>query len=1131
MAIDLRRPLTGLAAAAVLAVPAAAAAQPSCPFLVDGQGTVGVGGVTHTSIQAAVDDLPNPGPCVVTVRPGTYAEAVTLTDVNSLSTSAFEHILIVAENPADAAAADGGKTIVAPPAGTTGFLIERSKRLTLKSFDVRGGREAIVLRGLGGGNANQDVVLDGNDVHGAGAGSNQGAVTVGQGSARTWVVNNLIRDNAGNGILVEGSGAPGDDTVYIVNNTVLRNGWNGMRVTRKRLVYLVNNLIVGNGTAEVQGGGNNLNSGVASGRFGLFREGQGGQGVLEATELLFNVFYRNGEGHSSGVGGDIANVTQVFEDGGDTGNSTTFGNEHGSPAISGCVFTDCSAAHDLGEIFVDPAADLRLVSTSPAVDYGLDDLQHNGAQRVPVMDFEGQARPVDGDGDGTVRTDVGYDEAAPAQPAFRAIADCSPTTGIVPLDVRFRSRGEFPGGSIIRYRWDFQGDGTFDTNDPVPQDFLFTFEAPGVFGAVLEVTNNFGETATDTCTVTVSSAAPIATADADPSNGPAPLTVTFSGTGFESGGSIVRHSWDFDGDGVFDFETSEFDNPRPDSITFFVNHADCGTPDQLSFFLNGAPLGTASPTVGCVCNSLEPAFVVDDQAALTAAWNPSGGNVLRVTFGSSLAVGYIRAELSPGDTICLFDLVSGGTCTVRNMCNGFQFGGNFSAPVDNGTTTTIVEHTYVNPGVYPAVFQVTDGQNRTARASAASTSVRVGPPGTPVVRATGTPTSGDAPLAVGFGGSATDDGQIVLWEWDFDGDGVFDHSSAASAAVSHTYVDAGAFVAALRATDDQGLTSVDLIEVSVGLKATLTVPDDTFDPVVGEQVPINTSISAGAPVRLVVFDDQRRAVRTLVDELRPKGVYQDFWDGRDDAGNVLPQAPYFAVLEYQVAGETFRVDLSDSTGGLRYNPTRNTLPSVFRPFEDNLLTINFTIPANRGASEVLAFIGLFNVDVRFTTLLERVPLGVGTHTIHWDGRAPDGSAAEPPPGDSFLFGIFGFTLPDNAIMIQSAPVVSGVRVDPNYFDPSTPDFLTPDDPLAVVTYNLNKTADVELTVTNLQSGAVMRRQFVAGVAAGNGHTISWDGRAENGLFADKGDYRLTLRATDSVGNVSINRFALVRVFH
>ena len=46
----------------------------------------------------------------------------------------------------------------------------------------------------------------------------------------------------------------------------------------------------------------------------------------------------------------------------------------------------------------------------------------------------------------------------------------------------------------------------------------------------------------------------------------------------------------------------------------------------------------------------------------------------------------------------------------------------------------------------------------------------------------------------------------------------------------------------------------------------------------------------------------------------------------------------------------------------------------------------------------------------------------------------------------------------------------------------------------------------------------------------HGATIAWDGRVDGGLFADKGDYRLTLRAVDSTGSVSLNRFALVRVF-
>ena len=110
-------------------------------------------------------------------------------------------------------------------------------------------------------------------------------------------------------------------------------------------------------------------------------------------------------------------------------------------------------------------------------------------------------------------------------------------------------------------------------------------------------------------------------------------------------------------------------------------------------------------------------------------------------------------------------------------------------------------------------------------------------------------------------------------------------------------------------------------------------------------------------------------------------------------------------------------------------------------------------------------------------------------------------------------------------------MLSNVTVDPNFFDPSTPSFLSPARPTAVVTYSLDKLADVELTVTNLTTGVVLRRILQTNVAAGTGRTIIWDGHAEDGLFADRGDYRLTLRAVDSTGNVSINRYALVRVFY
>ncbi len=54
---------------------------------------------------------------------------------------------------------------------------------------------------------------------------------------------------------------------------------------------------------------------------------------------------------------------------------------------------------------------------------------------------------------------------------------------------------------------------------------------------------------------------------------------------------------------------------------------------------------------------------------------------------------------------------------------------------------------------------------------------------------------------------ATDfDGEIVLYEFDFDGDGTFDWNSTTPQLVSYTYYASGTYLPTLRVTDDDGYT-------------------------------------------------------------------------------------------------------------------------------------------------------------------------------------------------------------------------------------------------------------------------------------------------------------------------------------
>jgi hypothetical protein len=50
------------------------------------------------------------------------------------------------------------------------------------------------------------------------------------------------------------------------------------------------------------------------------------------------------------------------------------------------------------------------------------------------------------------------------------------------------------------------------------------------------------------------------------------------------------------------------------------------------------------------------------------------------------------------------------------------------------------------------------------------------------------------------------DGTIVRYEWDLDGDGIYEYSTTTPEVVSHTYNEAGGYAVSLRVTDDDGLT-------------------------------------------------------------------------------------------------------------------------------------------------------------------------------------------------------------------------------------------------------------------------------------------------------------------------------------
>ena len=595
---------------------------------------------------------------------------------------------------------------------------------------------------------------------------------------------------------------------------------------------------------------------------------------------------------------------------------------------------------------------------------------------------------------------------------FRALPEAFPRSGNAPLTVTFRTRGVYTGGQILRYRWDFDGDGTFDTNQPGAQDFTRTFTTVGVRQALLEVMNDKNQVTTATVTIDVTAVPPTVTAAVNPSNGPLPLTVNFTGSATRGTAPLAKYEWDYQGDGVVDFTS---------------------------------------------------------------------------------------------------------------------------------TTTATTSFVYTAAGTYNALLRVTDTAGLTGTARVTATAVRVGPPGSPTATITtpAAPLTRAAPATVSFNGTGTDaDGTIVRYEWDFNGDGVFDASSPSTAATSFTYASPGIFTAALRVTDNDGNTGVDTVDLTVTITSMLTMSTDTLRA--PATVNVQTTLSGTAVTTVFLRNKLGQTVRTLVNNVsRTAGSYTDPWDGNDDAGLPVPEGEYFAILQYLSSGGLpVVVDRTFTSGNQFYNPNWDLATTnggacsncPFSPFDDNFLQATFTLTQ---ASEVSVSIRGYDTVSEIAMLFERKPFGRGVpYTVVWEGTNALGQLVHPSgTGDSqFIFGMTAFTLPANAVFVERAPALSGVSMTPNYFDPATGDFLTPQSPAAAMSFTLSKPASVRLQVHRAGSNLLLRTIQTANLPAGAG-VVSWDGRTDSGMFVTKGDYRVGLTAIDSSGNQSIVRYALVRVFY
>ena len=346
-------------------------------------------------------------------------------------------------------------------------------------------------------------------------------------------------------------------------------------------------------------------------------------------------------------------------------------------------------------------------------------------------------------------------------------------------------------GTIVQYEWDFDGDGTYDSNTGAVATTDFTYTSAGDYDATVRVTDDDG--ATDTASISENGLGeitvndpPVADITASPLTGTLPLTVNFDASGStDSDGTIDKYEWDFDGDGIWDLDT--------------------GTTATTSFEYTTA-------------GNFDAAVRVTDDDGATDTASLSDGVSGEIDVNDPPVADITGSPLTGGLPLTV-DFDATGSTDSDGTIDKYEWDweGDGIYDLDSGTTAT-AQHEFLSSGTFDTTVRVTDNDGGIDTASltdGGGGEITVTEP--PVAEITATPSSGSAPLEVTLdaSGSSDPDGTIDLYEWDLDGNGSFETNTGTTNTVMHTYVSIGIVSVSVRVTDNDGLSDTASTPVDV----------------------------------------------------------------------------------------------------------------------------------------------------------------------------------------------------------------------------------------------------------------------------------------------------------------------------
>lgn len=340
-----------------------------------------------------------------------------------------------------------------------------------------------------------------------------------------------------------------------------------------------------------------------------------------------------------------------------------------------------------------------------------------------------------------------------------------------------------PGGSIVRYEWDLDGNGTFELDGGTSATTSRSWPTKQTVTVGLRVTDNEGNAEVVTSPVYVT-AAPSAALTFLPALPVTAQTVTLDASGStDPDGTITGHEWDLDSNGSFERSTGV----TPTTQTSFA------TPG-----IHGVRVRVTDDTGATDVKRVEVAVANRAPTArLSVPATPIPGQ--QVTLDAS-------ASSDPDGTI------------VRHE---WDLDGNGTYEVDSGPGS-VTARSFTASGSYPVGVRITDDSGATAATSA---TVSVDAPPLPALAVWPSPGVAGKPVYFGASGSTDPDGSITRYEWDLDGDGAYELDTGTVDKTTRTYTTAGTWTVRLRVTDNRGVGAVTSAPLRIDAPAAVVAPE------------------------------------------------------------------------------------------------------------------------------------------------------------------------------------------------------------------------------------------------------------------------------------------------------------------